>query len=151
MTTITRRIEKEAQMLLKTPPEGTKVTVDSDNLRLLHVKIKGPDRSPYEGGVYSLYIFLPVEYPMVPPKIQMVTKIYHPCIDQVGRICLMELYNHWSPSLQIRHIICSIQLLMSDSCSDSPLDIFIGNHWKSDEAGAIRTAREWCYMYAFSY
>ncbi|OMJ92048.1 hypothetical protein SteCoe_5250 [Stentor coeruleus] len=151
MTGITRRIEKETERLLKTPPEGTNVTVDTDNLRLLYVKIKGPKGSPYEGGIYLLHIFIPVEYPMMPPKIQMITKIYHPCVDQVGRVCIRELYNNWSPALQIRHIIVSIQLLMSDQCSDNPLDVFIGKHWGNDEAGAIRTAREWCFMYAFNY
>jgi ubiquitin-conjugating enzyme E2 N len=31
---------------------------------------------------------------------------------------------------------------------DDPLEQGIANHWKSDENGALKTAREWTLMYA---
>lgn len=42
----------------------------------------------YAGGVFKLELFLPDDYPMTPPKIRFLTKIYHPNIDRLGRICL---------------------------------------------------------------
>ena len=40
------------------------------------------------GGVFKLELFLPDDYPMTPPKIRFLTKIYHPNVDKLGRICL---------------------------------------------------------------
>ena len=48
----------------------------------------GPEGSPFEGGVFKLELFLPEEYPMSAPKVRFMTKIYHPNIDKLGRICL---------------------------------------------------------------
>ena len=42
----------------------------------------------YVGGLFRLELFLPGEYPMGPPKVRFLTKIYHPNIDRLGRICL---------------------------------------------------------------
>lgn len=40
------------------------------------------------GGIFKLELFLPEDYPMTPPKIRFLTKIFHPNIDKLGRICL---------------------------------------------------------------
>lgn len=45
-------------------------------------------QSPYEGGKFKVELFLPDEYPMAPPKVRFMTKLYHPNIDKLGRVCL---------------------------------------------------------------
>lgn len=35
---------------------------------------------PRTDGVFKLELFLPEEYPMAPPKVRFLTKIYHPNI-----------------------------------------------------------------------
>jgi ubiquitin-conjugating enzyme E2 N len=37
---------------------------------------------------------------------------------------------------------------MSAPNPDDPLDENVARHWKTDEAGAMATAREWTAMYA---
>lgn len=78
---------------------GISATPYQDNLRYFAVAIEGPEDSPYEKGVFQLELFLPADYPMAPPKVRFLTKIYHPNVDKLGRICLDVLKDKWSPAL----------------------------------------------------
>lgn len=70
------------------PVPGITATPDESNARYFHVDITGPQDSPFEGGKFKLELFLPEEYPMAAPKVRFMTKIYHPNVDKLGRICL---------------------------------------------------------------
>lgn len=98
--------------------------------------------------MFQLEAFLPADYPMEPPKVRFLTKIYHPNIDKLGRICLDILKSKWSPALQLRTVLLSIQALLSAPEPDDPLDEAVAKHWKQDRAKAEETAREWVKKYA---
>lgn len=105
---------------------------------------------------------------MTPPKIRFLTKIYHPNIDRLGRICLdvlksmffaglfysyawaNYLLGNWSPALQIRTILLSIQILLGAPNPDDPLANDVAQRWKEDEAAAIKTAKEWTITHAMT-
>lgn len=70
------------------PVPGITAMPDDGNARYFHVVIAGPQDSPFEGGTFKLELFLPEEYPMAAPKVRFMTKIYHPNVDKLGRICL---------------------------------------------------------------
>lgn len=143
-----RRIIKETQRLLSEPAPGISASPSEDNLRHFNVMILGPTQSPYEGGVYKLELFLPEEYPMAAPKVRFLTKIYHPNIDKLGRICLDILKDKWSPALQIRTVLLSIQALLSAPNPDDPLAEDVAKHWKENEQAAVATAKQWTAQYA---
>lgn len=148
MTNVNARILKETQKLKNDPIEGITAERDLENERYFKVTLTGPKDSPYESGTFNLQVYLPEEYPMVPPKVIFMTKIYHPNIDFLGRICLDILKTEWSPALQIRTVLLSIQCLLSKpNCSD-PLNEKVNEHWLKDEKDAIKTAKEWTKTYA---
>jgi ubiquitin-conjugating enzyme E2 N len=162
---------------------GISAVPHEDNLRYFDVTIDGPSQSPYEGykpspkslrykllmiqtgGTFKLELFLPDDYPMTPPKVRFLTKIYHPNIDRLGRICLdvlksmliriefpskplLIIVGNWSPALQIRTILLSIQALLGAPNPDDPLANDVAQRWKEDQNAAIQTAREWTAQYA---
>ncbi len=100
------------------------------------------------GGVFKLELFLSEDYPMAPPKVRFLTKIYHPNIDKLGRICLDILKDKWSPALQIRTVLLSIQALLSAPNPDDPLANDVAEHWKTNEKEAIATAKAWTQKHA---
>jgi len=142
------RIQKETSKLATEPPPGIMAIPHPENNRHFSVSIAGPANTAYEGGTFQLELFLPGEYPMVPPKVRFLTKIYHPNVDKLGRICLDILKSNWSPALQIRTVLLSIQALMSAPNPDDPLLAAIAEHWKTNEAGALAQAAQWTKMYA---
>lgn len=143
-----KRILKETQNLANEPPPGIEAVPVSDNARYFKVQMRGPETTPYEGGNYKLELFLPEQYPMEAPKVRFNTPIYHPNIDKLGRICLDVLKDKWSPALQIRTVLLSIQALLSTPEPSDPLDHGIADHFKSNKASAEQTAREWNRKYA---
>lgn len=74
--------------MIAEPVPGIRAEPDESNARYFHVVIAGPQDSPFEGGTFKLELFLPEEYPMAAPKVRFMTKIYHPNVDKLGRICL---------------------------------------------------------------
>ncbi|XP_064632838.1 ubiquitin-conjugating enzyme E2 13-like [Lineus longissimus] len=145
---VTRRITKETARLQTDKVEGISAQPDEANQRLFYVTIDGPKDSPYENGVFKLELYLPQEYPMMPPKVYFKTKIYHPNIDRHGRICLDILKEKWSPALQMRTVLLSIAALLSAPNPDDPLENTVAEQWKTNEEQAIKTAKEWTKEYA---
>ena len=107
------RIVKESKNITTDPVPGIKFTPDQTNFRHFFISVEGPEGTCYQGGHFSLELLLPEDYPMSPPKVIFDTKIYHPNIDNLGRICLDILKKSWSTALQMRSVLLSIQSLLN--------------------------------------
>jgi len=112
--------------------------------------IMGPADSPYSGGVFSLSIHFPTDYPFKPPKLQFTTKMYHPNINGSGAICLDILKSQWSPALTISKVLLSICSMLTDPNPDDPLVPEIARVYKTDRNKYNQTAREWTQKYAMN-
>ena len=143
-----RRIARETKDLATNPPDGVSARPKPDNARYFDAYMLGPEGTPYQDGVFHLELFLPDGYPVQPPKARFLTKVYHPNIDKIGRICVSILKDGWSPVLTLNKVLLSVQSLLSDPNPDDPLDTAIAEHWKRDRKGAEAVAKEWTKKYA---
>jgi ubiquitin-conjugating enzyme E2 D len=142
-----KRLQSELTGFLKDTPANCSAGPIDDDMYTWGATIIGPSECPYEGGVFQLLIYFPIDYPFKPPKVKFTTPIYHCNINSSGGICLDILKDQWSPVLTITKVLLSICSLMTDPNPDDPLVPDIANLLKSDRAEHDRRAREWTERY----
>ena len=145
-----RRLQKEISDMENDTDAATNCSAGLYNNDLFNwqATIIGPDETPYEGGVFSLKIAFPADYPFKPPKITFDTKIYHPNINASGGICLDILKDQWSPALNTIKVLLSICSLMADPNPNDPLVPEIARLYKSNRTEFNRIAKEHTEKYA---
>ncbi len=148
-----KRIRAELIELEKDPLTiGSAGPLDEKDLMHWQAIIMGPEDSPYSGGIYVLNIHFPAEYPWKPPKVNFLTRIYHPNIDTNGNICVNILKNDWAPILRIATILLCISSLLDKPNFDDQLSNMdepeIYTIYKNDRAKFEVTAREWTRLFA---
>ena len=121
---------------------------NDDNIKEWSAVIIGPTDSPYDGGIFKLNINFPPDYPFKPPKVEFVTKIYHPNINSRGSICLDILKSQWSPALTISKVLLSISSLLMDPNPDDPLEPEIAHIYKNDRKKYNDNVKKWVKQYA---
>ncbi|KAL8961598.1 MAG: hypothetical protein Q9193_001869 [Seirophora villosa] len=70
-----------------------------------YVRFKGPDETPFAGGLWKIHVELPDQYPYKSPSIGFVNRIFHPNIDELsGSVCLDVINQTWSPMFDMINI-----------------------------------------------
>ena len=147
MQACTKRLNNERAQLTKTNDDSIHLSVpNSEKLRAWSAVIKGPPTSFYEGYEFDLEISVPEQYPMLPPQIKFLSKIFHPNVlyevlnlqnnlitwtlpklisvlpvsrcRQSGEICLDILKKEWSPAWSLHSACRAIVALLSDPAHD---------------------------------
>ena len=130
------RLQRELEMLLKSPPDGVAVWPRDDGLETLRAQIAGGSGTPYEGGTFLLDVTVPATYPHEPPHVQFATRVNHPNIDAQGRICLDILKTQprgaWRPSINLATLMTSIQQLLAYPNPDDPLVAEIADEFRAN-------------------
>eukprot|EP00823_Brevimastigomonas_motovehiculus_P004398 TRINITY_DN289_c0_g1_i1.p1 TRINITY_DN289_c0_g1~~TRINITY_DN289_c0_g1_i1.p1 ORF type:complete len:198 (+),score=49.38 TRINITY_DN289_c0_g1_i1:107-700(+) len=146
----TKRINKELTDISKSPIAYASAFPAKDNLYIWEVKISGPKDSPFEGGAFKLEMKFPFNYPMKPPEIRFLTRIYHPNVSMKlnGQICEEIISKDWSPTLHVTDVLQRIYSMLSHPNTDSPLEVDIGELFTSNYKKFFETARKWTKQYA---
>jgi ubiquitin-conjugating enzyme (huntingtin interacting protein 2) len=131
--------------------KSTGVTAElvSGNWKHWKGRINGPEDTVYEGGTFFVDIHIPDNYPFVPPKMKFITKVWHPNVSSnTGAICLDILKDEWTPALNMRTTLLSLQALLCDPNPTDPQDAQVASQYLKDRAAFDRTARFWTQTYA---
>eukprot|EP00560_Eucampia_antarctica_P004782 CAMPEP_0197842348 /NCGR_PEP_ID=MMETSP1437-20131217/46691_1 /TAXON_ID=49252 ORGANISM="Eucampia antarctica, Strain CCMP1452" /NCGR_SAMPLE_ID=MMETSP1437 /ASSEMBLY_ACC=CAM_ASM_001096 /LENGTH=199 /DNA_ID=CAMNT_0043452217 /DNA_START=116 /DNA_END=715 /DNA_ORIENTATION=- len=108
--------------------------------------IRGPEDTPYDSGIFQLNIRCGTDYPLAPPSITFVTKVFHPNVHfRTGDVCLDILKKEWSPAWGLQAACRAVLALLSDPDADSPLNCDAGNMIRG---GDMRSYRSTARMYA---
>ena len=144
-----KRITKEYTTINEKPVEGCSVEMyDEENVYKWKATIKGPEDTPYEGGVFNVDLEFPSDYPFKPPKVIFTTKVYHPNINTDGNVCMAILKDQWAPSKSISVVLANLSLLFETPNADDPLRPEIAQIFKDDYDAFRKTAIEWTSTYA---
>lgn len=81
-----------------------------------------PDEGYYSNGCFKFSLVINNNFPIEPPKVKCLNKIYHPNIDLDGNICLNILREDWSPVLNLNSILVGLLFLFLEPNPNDPLN-----------------------------
>lgn len=143
------RLTKELKTLHSHPISGISAGAIGSDVFHWWASIGGPQGSPYAGGLFSLQLLFPSDFPFAPPKVHFIGKVYHPNVSQAdGSICLDVLRNGWNPALNVRTLLNAISELLAHPNPEDALEIDLANQLETNPELFNTTAREWTQKYA---
>ncbi|KAI0393001.1 ubiquitin-conjugating enzyme [Xylariaceae sp. FL0594] len=147
-----KRIAKEFQICVTSPIDGLVVTLPQENdLTKWTVTLAGPPSTPYEGGVFTLAVSFPPEYPFKPFSVNFSTRIYHPNVtnDDAGSICIASLKpDEYKPNKRVRDVLSDVRDLLVKPNPDDPLEARIADEFVNDRSAFEKSARNYVTRYA---
>lgn len=93
-----KAVQKEHKLLKNSLPAGVWVKTFEDRIDLLSVLIRGPERTPYEDGLFVFDIQLGHDYPKTPPLCHYISYCrdrLNPNLYEDGKVCV-SLLGTWS-------------------------------------------------------
>lgn len=117
-----KAVQKECKLLRESLPPGVWVRSYSNRLDLLSVMIRGPNKTPYEDGLFLFDLQLSPDYPRSPPVCHYISyssERLNPNLYVEGRVCVSLLGTWtgrgtevWGPNSTLLQLIVSIQGLI---------------------------------------
>jgi len=83
-----------------------------------------PTSNIYNQAAFQIEIKLPAEFPFKPPEVRFVTPIYHPNVDEAGKICvdLLNTSETWKPTTPLVDVVKAVVDLIDNPKIDHALN-----------------------------
>ncbi|XP_031589461.2 uncharacterized protein LOC116315329 [Oreochromis aureus] len=137
-----KRIVEELKCLHCDPHPFFRVYPSESDLTFWRILMQGPPDTPYEKGVFELYCQFGPEYPVKPPLIRFVTRVYHCNVNSVGRICHNIFDRSYNAHITMRDIFDAVYGLLIIPEPDDPLDSILAEEFLTSRETYEREARK---------
>lgn len=121
-TNFFRTVSKELKLLKSSLPPGVWVKGFEDRIDLYSVMLRGPEKTPYEDGLFLFDFQLSADYPAAPPLCHYISYCsdrLNPNLYEDGKVCVSLLgtwsgrgTEMWTSSSTLLQVIVSIQGLI---------------------------------------
>ena len=79
------------------------IEINESDLEEIVLGVLAPDGTPYENGLFTLLVSVPMNYPHAHPVVKFRTKIWHPLVEyETGKLCQDYFKDQWSPANSIQ-------------------------------------------------
>ncbi|KAG4085320.1 ubiquitin-conjugating enzyme E2 G2-like protein [Neocallimastix lanati (nom. inval.)] len=147
-STTLKRLMTEYKELTLNAPEGIIAgPISETDFFKWEALISGPEKTPYEGGIFPAILTFPNDYPLSPPVMEFTCEMWHPNIYKNGKVCISILHapgndpnmyessnERWSPVQSVEKILLSVVSMLAEPNDESPANV--------DAAKMYRTNRE---------
>ena len=151
------KLFREYRELNRNPIISFGITVglpEENNIFNWRVTLLGPRDTPYRGGIFSLSLNFPQNYPSSPPKVVFNTPIYHINVkrfrDNSGSIGQVDLaiLNLWKPEYTARDILISAFSLFYMNKDNSPYSLEMSDEYRNNKNLYIEKCKYFTSKYA---
>ncbi|RSS79931.1 ubiquitin-conjugating enzyme family protein [Streptomyces sp. WAC06614] len=115
------------------------------------VTLKGPENSPYEGGVFHIVLTWPAHYPIQPPSVRFTPPLWHPNVSPDGTVRHPVLTTEheegaaedtWTPAQNSRTILLTLIHLMNNPDILTPANVDASIQYRENPEVFARTAAQ---------
>ena len=139
---------------------GCNFGLENNNLYTWRVTMIGPVNTPYDGGLFTLLITFPFDYPTHGPEFKFKNKMYHLNVQgnenlaDFGHVCVTSI-NSWRVSgfvkgspYTVKQALFDIFCLFYNQGVDSAYDDNMKNKYVNNKTQFEEDARNWTRQYA---
>lgn len=141
-----KRLIIEYKAMTEDPTEGIiAAPISDDKFFEWEAVIMGPEGTPYECGLFVARLKFPPDYPLLPPKMTFISKLWHPNIYANGDVCISILHppgedpnryessaERWSPVQSVEKVLISVMSMLAEPNDESPANIDAAKMWRDN-------------------
>mgnify|MGYP001033044928 CR=1 FL=1 len=136
------RLMKEKKLLQQDPIPGVNILWPNNSINEMVAEITAPEDSIYHDDIFTVKFSFDANYPRSPPRVVMLTPIFHPNIDSKGSVCLISLRKSFYGQVTIKQIISEIIIALKKPNPEDQLNVVASTMMKSDPQKFEYTVRQ---------